>query len=143
MNSNKTNFVIISLFILFITSCQSSSAIKTFDNKWLHWSQYAKLYSPTGVLVLEIDGKEMDYSTEYHILPGEHKLHVMVSAFKGEKAYKVGDVDISFLATAEHVYHIKSIVTMVQQHKDYTKKTNDFLWIEDKTMDSIVAGTKP
>ena len=134
---------VIALFSLILMACQADPAIKTFANKDLAASQYAKLESPTGILILEIDGKELDYATQYHILPGKHVLHVMVSAFKGDKAYKVGDIDIAFYATAEHAYHIKSLVTSAQENNDFSNKSNEFLWIEDTTLDSVVAGKKP
>jgi len=143
MENKLLNSVLVILVSLVLFACQSDPVIKTFANKDLRSSQYAKLKAPTGILILEIDGKELEYASEYHILPGEHKLHVMVSAFKGENAYKVGDIDISFYATAEHVYHILSLATSELRHKDYTKKTNEYLWIEDKTLDSVVAGSKP
>lgn len=133
------NAVAIGLTLVYITSCSNSTpAIKTFSDKNLRPSQYAKLEAPTGVLILEIDNNELEYATQYHILPGKHKLHVMVSAFKGEQAYKVGNIDISFNATAEHLYHIKSLATSKQNNE--SKK---YLWIEDITLDSVVAGKKP
>lgn len=143
MTNKLLKIILITLLMLILASCQSDMVIKTFANKKLRASQYAKLEAPTGILILELDGKELDYAVQYHILPGQHQLHLMVSAFKGDKAYKVGDVDITFYATAQHTYHVKSIVTTVQRNKDFNKKTNDFLWIEDKTLDSVVAGKKP
>ncbi len=142
LTSKFTKFTLlvnIALITFSITSCSNSSpAIKTFTNKNLRPSQYATLEAPTGILILEIDGKELSYATQYHILPGKHKLHVMVSAFKGEQAYKVGNIDISFNATAEHLYHIKSLATSKQNNK--SKK---YLWIEDITLDTVVVGKKP
>ncbi|MFV1983866.1 MAG: hypothetical protein ACC657_10045 [Thiohalomonadales bacterium] len=137
----RNNFII--LLTLFLIACQSNPAIKVFDNKNLRSSQYAKLEAPTGTLILEIDGKELNYAPQYHILPGERKLHLMVSAFKNDKAYKVGEIDISFNATAGHSYQVKSLATTAQTHKDFNKKSNDFLWIEDVTLDIVVAGKKP
>ncbi|VAX01786.1 hypothetical protein MNBD_GAMMA22-142 [hydrothermal vent metagenome] len=130
--------------LLFITACShSTGAIKTFSDKKLPSSQYAKLEAPTGTLILEIDGKELAYAPQYHILPGKHTLHVMVSAFKGEQAYKVGDIDISFMATAEHLYHVKSLATLNQGNSELNKKRDEYLWIEDVTLDTVVAGKKP
>jgi len=137
----KTTFFALLTFLLM--ACQSNPAIKTFADKNLRPSQYAILEAPTGILILEVDGTEYEYAPRYHLLPGKRQLHVMVSAFKDDKAYKVGDIDISFYATAEHIYHIKSLATSAQRHKDYTKKSNEFLWIEDTTLDSVVAGRKP
>ncbi len=135
--------ITISLITLFLLACESDPSIKTFANIGLTSNNYAKLEAPTGILILEIDGKELDYAPSYHVLPGEHQLHVMVSAFKNNKAYKVGNIDISFTATAEHVYQIKSLATSAQMNQGYNKKLSDFLWIEDTTLDAVVAGTKP
>jgi hypothetical protein len=135
--------IFIIIFAILLTACQSDPAIKAFANKSLSQTQYAKLEAPTGILILEIDGTEMDYAPQYHVLPGKRKLHVMVSAFKDEKAYKVGDLNISFYAMAEHTYLIKSLATTAQWNNEYNKKLNDFLWIEDATLDSVVAGKKP
>lgn len=135
--------IVFSILTIILFACQSDPAIKTFENKKLKSTDYAILEAPTGILILEVDGVEYDYASQYHLLPGKRKLHVMVSAFKADQAYKVGDIDISFYATAEHIYHIKSLATDAQTHKDYKKKTNEFLWIEDITLDSVVAGKKP
>ncbi len=135
--------IILSLLTLFLFACESDPAIKTFANIGLAPANYAKLETPTGILILEIDGKELKYAPSYHVLPGKHQLHVMVSAFKNETAYKVGDIDISFTAIAEHVYQIKSLATSAQMSQGYNKKLSEFLWIEDKTLDSVVAGKKP
>ena len=129
--------------MILLSACQTDPAIKVFKDKNLSSTQYAKLEAPTGILILEIDGKEMDYASQYHVLPGKRQLHVMVSAFKGESAYKVGDIDIEFYASAEHTYLIKSLATTTQWNKEYNKKLNDYLWIEDSTLDSVVAGKKP
>ncbi len=135
--------ILLSLITLLLFACNSDPAIKTFANIGLAPSNYAKLEAPTGILILEIDGKKLKYAPAYHVLPGKHQLHVMVSAFKNDTAYKVGNIDISFTAIAEHVYQIKSLATSAQMNQGYNKKLSDFLWIEDKTLDSVVAGKKP